>query len=207
MSFGTHRIWKKIFVEIINPQDNQKIIDIGTGTSDISSKILEQNNSVDIFSADLNYLMLNNNKKNKYINDKIKNKLINTDAQELPFKNNYFDKYIISFCLRNVTDIQKTLKESFRILKEGGEFFCLEFSSASLPLICKIYDNYKDKFIPILGEYVSNQKNAYKYLSESINSFPNQDIILSEINKAGFSKVSYYNIFNGIVAIHKGWKI
>ena len=83
----------------------------------------------------------------------------------------------------------------------------MEFSSASLPLINKIYDNYKDKFIPFLGEYVSNQKNAYKYLSESINNFPNQDIILKEINKAGFSKVSYYNIFNGIVAIHKGCKI
>ena len=119
----------------------------------------------------------------------------------------YFDKYIISFCLRNVTDINKTLKESLRVLKEGGEFFCLEFSTVDLPVLNSIYSTYKNNFIPLLGQYITSQKNAYKYLSESINNFPNQEILSGKLAKTGYKEISYNNLFGGIVSIHKGWKI
>ena len=205
MSFGTHRLWKKRLVELINIQNNQKILDIGSGTGDVGIKIAKQKKSVEIFLGDLNLSMLqigkkkNNNEKNVY--------WINMNAENLPFKNNYFDKCIMSFCLRNITDMDKALNESIRVLKSGGEFFCLEFSKINMPIIKYIYEKYKNKIIPLLGKYINNKEEAYKYLAESIGTFPNQDILCKKLIDIGYVNVSYYNLFNGIVAIHKAWKI
>ena len=129
------------------------------------------------------------------------------NAEELPFNDNYFDKYIISFCIRNITDIKKALKESFRVLKEGGEFFCLEFSKVDLPILNTFYKSYKNRIIPLLGKYVTTQNNAYKYLAESIDNFPDQKLFMEELNRSGYSQVSYDNLFGGIVSIHRGWKM
>ena len=206
MSLGTHRLWKKRLIEMINIQDNQTIIDVGAGTGDIGLKISSKNNNVKVFLGDLNLSMIKSGMKNSYLNNK-NVKWINMNSEELPFSNNIFDKYIISFCLRNVTDINKTLKESLRVLKEGGEFFCLEFSTVDLPILNTFYNSYKNIIIPFLGEYVISQKNAYKYLSESIDHFPNQEILSGKLVKTGYKEVSYNNLFGGIVSIHKGWKI
>ena len=205
MSFGTHRLWKKRLVELINIQNNQKILDIGSGTGDVGIKIAKQKKSAEVFLGDLNLSMLqigkkkNNNEKNVY--------WINMNAENLPFKNNYFDKCIMSFCLRNITDIDKALHESIRVLKSGGEFFCLEFSKINMPIIKYIYEKYKNKIIPLLGKYINNKEEAYKYLAESISTFPNQDILYNKLIDIGYVNVSYYNIFSGIVAIHKAWKV
>ena len=206
MSFGAHRLWKKRLIEMINIQDNQTIIDVGAGTGDIGLKISSINKKVNVFLGDLNLSMIKSGMKNNYLNNK-NVKWINMNSEALPFKNNSFDKYIISFCLRNVTDINKTLKESLRVLKEGGEFFCLEFSTVDMLILNTFYNSYKNIFIPFLGKYITSQKNAYKYLSESIDNFPNQEILSGKLAKTGYKEVSYKNLFGGIVSIHKGWKI
>ena len=125
----------------------------------------------------------------------------------MPFKNNFFDKYTIAFCLRNVTNINKGLKEAFRILKPGGIFYCLEFSKPENQIIDLIYKNYKKNIIPWIGDKVTNNKNAYKYLEESIDLFPNQESLLKNISNVGFEEGKYINFFNGIVAIHVAYKV
>ena len=207
MSFRTHRLWKKRLIEIMNINSSDKIVDVGSGTSDLAKIIFKENKNVLIYSVDLNMEMLNEGKKK--FNDKQKKniKFINANAENLPFENNFFDKYVISFCLRNITYIEKALYESFRVLKPGGIFYCLEFSAPTSSVINKIYSKYKNKIVPIIGEKVANNKNAYKYLEESISQFPQQDIFLNEINNAGFKETNYTNIFDGIVSIHRGYKI
>ena len=204
MSFGTHRLWKKRYVDLINPIDNEKIIDVGSGSGDIVKELLKRNNNIWIDVVDLNSKMIEIGKK------KIKNKKINfhiNNAENLKFKNNIFDKYLISFCLRNITNLEESLSEAFRILKPGGKFFCLEFSKPESFFISKIYNKYKSNFIPFVGELISKNKSAYNYLSESIDLFPNQNELKYKLINAGFANVYYINLFNGIVSIHIGFKI
>ena len=207
MSFGTHRLWKKRLIEIMNINSKDKIIDVGSGTGDLTKIILKENKNALIYSVDLNLEMLNEAKKQFNDQQKKNIKFINANAENLPFENNFFDKYVISFCLRNITYIEKALHESFRILKPGGIFYCLEFSAPTSSLVDIIYSQYKNKIVPLIGEKVANNKNAYKYLEESISQFPNQKILLDKINNAGFERTSYINLFDGIVCIHKGFKI
>ena len=206
MSFGTHHLWKKRLVEIMNIQRYDKIIEIGSGTGDIENII--QNNYYDtiITSVDLNLNMLQENLKNKKIYKKNTN-LINCNAEHLPFKNDLFDKYVISFCLRNVTFVDKTLSEAFRVLKPGGIFYCLEFSTPHSSLLNNIYLYYKAKIIPKIGNFVTNNKTAYEYLEESISQFPHQEVLLNKLNSIGFVNTSIISLFNGIVSIHVGYKI
>ena len=204
MSFGAHRLWKSELIDLLNIQSKDKIIDIGSGTGDLIDLILKKNLANSLYSVDLNDEMLNYAKKKFKDNDI---KFIRANAEKLPFKDNSFDIYIISFCLRNITNINKALFEAFRILKPGGVFYCLEFSKPEINLINKIYNNYKEKIIPWMGEKIAGNKNAYKYLEESITLFPNQREMLIKLKKIGFFETKYINIFNGIVAIHSGFKV
>ena len=205
MSFGSHRLWKKKFVEIINPKKNEIIIDIGSGTGDMAKKILKTNFNGELHLLDLNPQMLDIGKsrigKNKNIHYHLGN------AENLKFKKNTFDKYTIAFCLRNITNIEKSIKEALRVLKPGGVYFCLEFSSPNSILTSQFYNKYRTKTLPWIGKLISRNKEAYKYLSESIDLLPNQEKLKLIIEKIGFSSVSYINLFDGIVAIHKGYKI
>ena len=204
MSFGAHRLWKSELINFMNIQKTDKIIDVGSGTGDLVNLLLKKNLIDSIYSVDLNAEMLNYGKK-KFINKKVK--FIEANAESLPFETDSFDKYIISFCLRNVTDIRKVLLESYRIIKPGGVFYCLEFSNPESHILNKIYKNYKKFFIPWIGEKIAKNKQAYKYLEESIDQFPNQENLLNYIKKIGFSESRYLNMFNGIVSIHTGFKI
>ena len=207
MSFGTHRLWKKNLIELINIQDSDKIIDVGSGTGDLTKIIHKKNPNVSITSIDLNFEMLKYSRYN-FINNKRKNiNWINCNAEKLPFKDDLFDKYIISFCLRNITLIDKALSEAMRILKPGGTFFCLEFSTPQSPLVNKIFKFYKKNIIPLIGEKIANNKRAYRYLEQSISQFPHQDVLLTKLKKIGYINASYANLFNGIVCIHKATKI
>ena len=141
------------------------------------------------------------NLKNNHINFYLAN------AEELKFKNNIYDKYLISFCLRNITNIEKSLNEAFRVLKPGGKFFCLEFSRPESSFISIIYDKYKSIFLPLSGGIFTSNKEAYKYLSESIDLFPDQKDLKKKLMHVGFTNVSYFNLFNGIVSIHTGYKV
>ena len=162
MSFGTHNLWKKEFVKIMNIQKNDYILDVGSGTGDIPSIILNEYQNVNLTCIDLNAKML------KIAKEKLKNKTnqikwLRCNAEKLPFKNNVYDKYIIAFCLRNVTNIDKCINEAKRVLKPGGTFLCLEFSKPTSTLVNKLYNLYKSRLIPNIGERIAKNKNAYKY--------------------------------------------
>ena len=205
MSFGTHRLWKKNLIEIMNIQNSDKIIDVGSGTGDLVKIIQRKTPRVSITSIDLNFEMLKYGK-NNFTNNKNIN-WINCNAEELPFQDDLFDKYIISFCLRNITYIDKALSEAMRILKPGGTFFCLEFSTPQSPLVNRIYKFYKKNIIPLIGEKIADNKKAYRYLEQSISQFPQQDVLLTNLKKIGYINASYTNLFDGIVCIHKATKI
>jgi len=204
MSFGAHRLWKKELIDMMNIQISDVIIDVGSGTGDLIKLILKKNLINNIYSVDLNKEMLKYGKK-RFKNKRIK--FIKANAENLPFENDYFDKYIVSFCLRNVTNIKKALKEAYRIIKPGGIFYCLEFSLPESNLTNLIYKSYKKNIIPWIGKKIAKNEQAYKYLEESIDSFPDQEELLNNIKKIGFTKSKYLNMFNGIVSIHSGFKV
>ena len=205
MSLGMHRLWKKRFVEIVNLRENEIVLDVGSGSGDIASEILKENLSTSLYLLDLNEEMLLEGRKRLKKEKNIKYFIGN--AEKLNFKNNFFDKYTISFCLRNVTDYLLSIKEAYRVLKPGGKYCCLEFSTPKSSLVSSSYKIYKSKILPLLGEIVAKDKNAYKYLSESIDLFPSQEELSKNLLDCGFTKVETINLFNGIVAIHTGYKL
>jgi demethylmenaquinone methyltransferase/2-methoxy-6-polyprenyl-1,4-benzoquinol methylase len=131
---------------------------------------------------------------------------VRSRAETLPVEDNMYDFYSISYGIRNVSDINKTLKEAYRVLKPGGRFMCLEFSKIDNELLNFLYKNYS-KVIPVLGKYIAGSSKSYEYLINSIDAFYNQDQLLDLITKNGFTQVEYRNLSNGISAIHSGWKI
>ena len=203
MSFGAHRLWKKSFIDIVNPYSGDKIIDVGSGSGDLVLEILKRGLKLKVDMVDLNKAMLSEGKK------RIKNanvKFFQQNAENLSFLDNIYDKYLISFCLRNVTDIDQSFKEAFRILKPGGQYYCLEFSRPNSFVLANIYSYYKSNIIPAFGKIISNNRDAYNYLAESIDLFPKQDELKKRIESAGFKSVKYTNLFDGIVSIHTGYK-
>ncbi len=203
MSFGTHRLWKRTFIDIVNPSVSDKIIDVGSGSGDLVFEIQKKNLNAEIDIVDLNKEMLDEGKK------RIKKgnvRFYQQNAENLKFDNNSYDKYLISFCLRNITDIDQSLREAFRILKPGGQYYCLEFSRPSSFFISNIYAFYKSNLIPTFGKIFSNNRDAYNYLSESIDMFPNQKDLKKRMELTGFTSVKFINLFNGIVSIHTGFK-
>ena len=205
MSLGMHRLWKKRFVEIIGIKENEIVLDVGSGSGDIANEILKENIPTSLYLLDLNEKMLLEGRKRLKKEKNIKYFIGN--AEKLNFENNFFDKYTISFCLRNVTEYLLSIKEAYRVLKPGGKYCCLEFSTPKSPLISSSYKIYKSKILPLLGEIVAQDKNAYNYLSESIDLFPSQEELSKNLINCGFTKVETINLFNGIVAIHTGYKV
>jgi demethylmenaquinone methyltransferase/2-methoxy-6-polyprenyl-1,4-benzoquinol methylase len=153
--------------------------------------------------VDLNKAMLLEGKK-RIKNDNVK--FFQQNAENLSFLDNTYDKYLISFCLRNVTNIDQSFNEAFRILKPGGQYYCLEFSKPNSFVLANIYSYYKSNIIPTFGKIFSNNRDAYNYLNESIDLFPKQDELKKRIESAGFKCVKYKNLFDGIVSIHTGYK-
>ena len=203
MSFGAHRLWKKIFINLVNPSKDDKIIDVGSGSGDLVLEIQKKYLNTKIDVVDLNKEMLKEGKK-RIRKGKVKFYLQN--AENLYFESNTYDKYLISFCLRNITNIDKALQEALRVLKPGGKFFCMEFSKPTSIPLSKIYSYYKSNFIPLLGKVFSGNQEAYNYLNESIDIFPNQETLKNKLEYAGFKSVKFTNLFDGIVSIHTGFK-
>ena len=205
MSLGMHRLWKKRFVETVDLKQNEIVLDVGSGSGDIASEILKENLSTSLYLLDLNEEMLLEGRKRLKKEKNIKYFIGN--AEKLNFENNFFDKYTISFCLRNVTEYLLSIKEAYRVLKPGGKYCCLEFSTPNSSLISSSYKIYKSKILPLLGEVIAKDKNAYKYLSESIDLFPSQEELSKNLSDCGFTNIDTINLFNGIVAIHTGYKL
>ena len=205
MSFGIHRIWKKNLINWMNPHNSSRLIDVASGTGDLAKIFSEKNsNNSPIVCVEPNEGML---KMGKLKLEKYNNiKWVHASAEKLPFKDNSFDFYTISYGIRNVTNINLCLKEAFRVLKTGGRFMCLEFSKIENEFLNKAYKKYS-KLIPVIGKYIVGSSMPYDYLVDSINKFYNQEELqkLMEIN--GFSSVEFRNLSNGISAIHSGWKI
>ena len=205
LSFGVHRFWKEKLIDWMNPQIHSTLIDVASGTGDIAKLFSNKNNnSSDILCIEPNNEMLEKGKKNlkKFKNIQWKK----GKAELLPVKDNSFDYYSISYGIRNVTDIYKTLKEAYRVLKPGGRFMCLEFSKIDNEMLNFLYKQYS-KTIPLIGKYVVGSSQPYEYLIKSIDQFYNQDQLIELMINSGFKNTEYRNLSNGISAIHSGWKI
>ena len=205
MSLGIHRIWKKNLLNMMNPHNNQNLIDVACGTGDVAKLFLNfVNKSSKITCVDPNKGML---KKGK---EKLKNfknlKWINASAENLPVKNDSFDFYTISFGLRNTKNLNLALKEAYRVLKPGGRYLCLEFSKIQNSSLNFLYKNYS-KIIPSIGKIVVGESEPYDYLIKSIEDFVSQEELLDLLKKNNFKECSYRNLSGGIVSIHSGWKI
>jgi len=205
MSLGTHRIWKKRLIDWMNPQDSDCLIDVASGTGDLAKMFSKKNNDVNYIACiEPNQDMFKIGKDKLKFYKNIKWHL--SYAEKLPFKDNTFDFYTISYGIRNVTDINLCLKEAYRVLKTGGRFMCLEFSKVENELLNKIYKEYS-KIIPLIGKYIVGNATPYNYLVNSIDKFYNQYELKKIIENNGFSEVEFRNLSNGISAIHSGWKI
>lgn len=205
MSFGVHRLWKQKFIEWMNPLSDSRLIDVASGTGDIAKLFSKRNNnSSQITCVEPNAGMFEEGKKN--LKDFTNIKWIKAHAEKLPLKDNFFDFYTISYGIRNVTDINKTLSEAYRVLKPGGRFMCLEFSKVDNEIINFFYKKYSNT-IPIIGKYIAGTSQPYKYLINSIDQFYNQNQLIELMVNNGFSNTEYRNLSNGVSAIHSGWKI
>mgnify|MGYP006146101027 CR=1 FL=1 len=204
MSLGIHRIWKKKLIDWMGPQKNENLIDVASGTGDIAKLFSKKNNHLNKITCvepnDNMYLVGKSNLK-KYSNIKWHK----AKAEKLPFNESSYDFYTISYGIRNVSNINTTLKEAFRVLKPGGRFMCLEFSKIHNELINAIYQQYS-KAIPLFGKYIVGSSEPYEYLIKSINDFYTQEELVKLMKNNGFSNVEYRNLSNGISAIHSGWK-
>ena len=191
---------------VLQPKTNSKLIDMAAGTGDITKIYLERINfEGHSLMVDQNSEMLNEGKKklSRYKNIDY----LCAKAEDIPAKESSFDYYTISFGIRNVSDIKKTLSEAYRVLKPGGRFMCLEFSEVEVPVLKQFYDFYSFNVIPGLGKLLANDSESYQYLVESIRQFPKQKEFASLIEDAGFKCVTYTNLTGGMVAVHSGFKI
>ena len=205
MSLGIHRFWKKSLINMMNPSLNKKLIDVGCGTGDIGKIFLDcTNKNNKITCVDPNKEMIDQGKRKLTEYKNIE--WVISPAEKLPFTNNTFDFYTISFGLRNTKNLNKALSEAYRVLKPGGRYLCLEFSKIENSNLDLIYKNYS-KFIPMIGKFIVGDKEPYEYLIKSIEQFINQDELIELMEKNNFYKCSYRNLSGGIVSIHSGWKI
>jgi|TARA_B110000211_G_scaffold218627_1_gene263639 demethylmenaquinone methyltransferase/2-methoxy-6-polyprenyl-1,4-benzoquinol methylase len=205
MSLGVHRIWKKNMINWMKPQKNSSLIDVASGTGDLAKIFSEKTkNNGNVFCVEPNEGMfkMGKNKLKFYKNISWHP----SPAEKLPFKDNTFDFYTIGYGIRNVSNINKCLKEAFRVLKTGGRFMCLEFSKIENELLNKFYGQYS-KIIPFIGKRIVGTSKPYEYLVSSIEKFYNQEQLLKLIEDNGFQNVEFRNLSNGISAIHSGWKI
>jgi len=205
MSFGAHRIWKKRLISLMNPSVNQSLVDVGCGTGDIGKYYSDvTNKNSNVLNVDPNQKMINKGKERLKQYKNIKWQV--NSGEFLNINDQTFDFYTISFGIRNTSDIEKTISEAFRVLKKGGRFLCLEFSKIENKNLNFLYKQYS-KFLPNIGKFVVGDENPYKYLTNSIDKFLNQEELLRIIKKNNFVNCKYYNLSGGIVAIHSAWKI
>jgi demethylmenaquinone methyltransferase/2-methoxy-6-polyprenyl-1,4-benzoquinol methylase len=208
MSVGIHRLWKEAMMDWLAPRAGQRLLDVAGGTGDISFRFLKRAERAEAVVLDLTESMLKEGRKRAEA-EELSSQLdwVTGDAMALPFEDNTFDIYTISFGIRNVTRIEDALTEAYRVLRPGGRLMVLEFSQLPVDGMQKLYDLYSFNVIPRMGELIANDRDSYQYLVESIRNFPDQDKFANMISTAGFEQVKYRNLSMGIAALHSGWKI
>lgn len=211
MSVGIHRLWKAAMIDWLNPQAGWKSLDVAGGTGDIAFKIAARarrhGGDAAVTVCDINPDMLAEGKKRADKAGEHAVSWVQGSAESLPFPDNSFDSYTISFGIRNVTHIDKALSEAARVLKPGGRFLCLEFSQVAVPALAKLYDRYSFAVLPKVGYVVTGDADSYQYLIESIRRFPPQETFKDMIESAGLSLAKYRNLSCGIAALHSAWKV
>ena len=205
MSGGMHRLWKDRFVARVKPRPGEAILDMAGGTGDVAFRMARRGALVTV--ADINADMLEVGRQRARrgglsgLSWKVEN------AEKLSFADGSFDAYTIVFGIRNVTDIPAALKEALRILKRGGRFFCMEFSSSEWPGFSNLYETYASTVIPKIGKAITNDEDSYRYLVESIQRFPKPAAFKAMVGQAGFARAAAEPMLGGLVTIHSGWKI
>ncbi|MFC0687138.1 class I SAM-dependent methyltransferase [Novosphingobium clariflavum] len=205
MSVGMHRLWKDKFVRRVKPHRDEQILDMAGGTGDIAFRMAAQGASVTV--SDINQDMLDvgvERAMERGIDGLVWSR---QNAEELSFPARHFDAYTIAFGIRNVTHIDKALAEAHRVLKYGGRFFCLEFSTTEWPGFKEVYDAYSHRLVPKIGQAIAGDAESYRYLIESIRRFPTMPEFEKMIRAAGFKHTKVEPIMGGLVAIHSGWKV
>ncbi len=208
MSLGIHRLWKDAMMDWLAPRSGQRLLDVAGGTGDIAFRFLRRAPDANAVVLDMTESMLVEGRKRadaEALADRLD--WVTGDAMQLPFENNSFDVYTISFGIRNVTRIPDALTEAFRVLKPGGRLMVLEFSQLPDAGLQKLYDVYSFNVIPPMGQLIANDPDSYQYLVESIRNFPDQSTFAKMIETAGFEAVKYRNLSMGIAALHSGWKL
>ena len=205
MSVGMHRLWKDQFVRRVKPRSGETILDMAGGTGDIAFRMAKHGAQVTV--SDINQDMLDVGIERAM--DKGFDTLVwsRQNAEELSFPDRFFDAYTIAFGIRNVTRIDAALAEAYRVLKHGGRFYCLEFSTTQWPGFKEAYDFYSHNLVPKIGEAIAGDAESYRYLVESIRRFPKMPEFEVMIREAGFTRTKVEPILGGLVAIHSGWKI
>jgi len=205
MSGGMHRLWKNRFVRRVKPRAGEDILDMAGGTGDIAFRMADLGASVTV--ADINPDMLAVGMERAAAQSQTGLVWTEQNAETLSFENAMFDAYTIAFGIRNVTDIPAALAEAHRVLRYGGRFFCLEFSTTLWPGFGEVYDAYSHKLVPQLGKWIADDEDSYRYLVESIRRFPDMARFEAMIAKAGFVRTKVEPMLGGLVAIHSGWKV
>ena len=209
MSLGIHRIWKDAMMDWLAPRAGQHLLDVAGGTGDVAFRFLERAGAGTLATVcDMTEQMLIEGQKRAQAQDMASALTwVVGDAMALPFEDNSFDVYTISFGIRNVTRIPDALSEAYRVLRPGGRLMVLEFNQIPNDLLQKAYDLYSFNVIPAMGKAVTGDRDSYQYLVESIRKFPDQDVFAQMIADAGFDQVKYRNLSMGIAALHSGWKL
>jgi demethylmenaquinone methyltransferase/2-methoxy-6-polyprenyl-1,4-benzoquinol methylase len=204
MSGGMHRLWKDRFVRRVKPREGEQILDMAGGTGDIAFRMAAHGAGVTV--SDINQDMLDVGIERAMARGIDGLVWSRQNAEELSFGDRFFDAYTIAFGIRNVTRIDQALAEAHRVLKYGGRFFCLEFSTVEWPGFKDVYDAYSHKLVPKLGKAIAGDEESYRYLIESIRKFPPMPEFERMIRAAGFVRTKVEPILGGLVAIHSGWK-
>jgi len=211
MSLGLHRAWKDALVTAVNPSRTTpfSVLDIAGGTGDIAFRIIEAGGAqtrVTVCDINPDMLEVGRERASIYGGDAVVT-FAEANAEALPFADASFDAATIAFGIRNVPRIERALAETFRVLKIGGKFVCLEFSSVDVPALDRLYDFYSFNVIPALGRVVAGDAESYRYLVESIRRFPKPQAFAAMLRAAGFARVSFQAMSGGIVTLHSGWRL
>lgn len=215
MSGGIHRLWKQAMIDWLAPRPGLRLLDVAGGTGDIALRVIARlgpERVGRVIVCDLTPDMLEIGRDRAIDQGLLPGRpdspqWVCGDAEALPLADRSVEAYTIAFGLRNVTRIDAALAEARRVLRPGGRFLCLEFSRVAVPLIAELYDLYSFKVLPALGGWVAGDRDAYRYLVESIRRFPAQDELAGLVAEAGFDQVRYRNLTGGIAALHSAWRL